>query len=239
MPKFFSRIRKHLLKEGKVINYLKYAIGEIFLVVIGILIALQVNNWKEGRTEIQEEQKLLKILKSEFEYNKVELQRNIHKSMLRNQMTDSLISLFSQPDSVVAHSNYPKFIGNLSTYSTFDPSNGALSDLLYSGKLKLIQNDTLRLKLSRWFGEMEDIKEDEIRLINFGDRQMEPWRLSHLNYNKKSKFPDQSMELIHNHTFENIVVSMWHQTNYILKNYEIIGQEIDAILLLINEDMNH
>jgi hypothetical protein len=47
MIKFFRRIRQNLLIEGKTTSYLKYAIGEIVLVVIGILIALQINNWNE------------------------------------------------------------------------------------------------------------------------------------------------------------------------------------------------
>lgn len=49
MIKFFRKIRQNLVSEGKAVNYLKYAIGEIILVVIGILIALQINNWNEER----------------------------------------------------------------------------------------------------------------------------------------------------------------------------------------------
>jgi hypothetical protein len=49
MIKFFRKIRQKLLAEGKTMNYLKYAIGEIVLVVIGILIALQINNWNTDR----------------------------------------------------------------------------------------------------------------------------------------------------------------------------------------------
>jgi hypothetical protein len=58
MIKFFRNTRQKLLKEGKTSKYLKYAIGEIILVVIGILIALQINNWNENR-KIIIEQKLL------------------------------------------------------------------------------------------------------------------------------------------------------------------------------------
>ena len=51
MIKFFRKIRQNLLSEGKTGKYFKYAIGEIVLVVIGILIALQINNWNEGRKQ--------------------------------------------------------------------------------------------------------------------------------------------------------------------------------------------
>jgi len=49
MIKFFRNIRKKILEQGKTTNYLKYAFGEIVLVVIGILIALQINNWNETK----------------------------------------------------------------------------------------------------------------------------------------------------------------------------------------------
>ncbi len=52
MIKFFHKIRQNLLNEGKTTNYFKYALGEIVLVVIGILIALQINNWNENRKKI-------------------------------------------------------------------------------------------------------------------------------------------------------------------------------------------
>ena len=51
MLRFFKNIRQQLASENKVMAYLRYAIGEILLVVIGILIALQVNNWNELRKQ--------------------------------------------------------------------------------------------------------------------------------------------------------------------------------------------
>ena len=49
MIKFFRKIRQNLLSEGNTGKYFKYAIGEIILVVIGILIALSINNWNQNR----------------------------------------------------------------------------------------------------------------------------------------------------------------------------------------------
>ena len=65
MFKFFRKIRQDLLRKGKTTKYLKYAIGEIVLVVIGILIALQINNWNENRKDrIKEHQILVDLKKS-------------------------------------------------------------------------------------------------------------------------------------------------------------------------------
>ncbi|WP_229741435.1 DUF6090 family protein, partial [Planktosalinus lacus] len=63
MIKFFRNIRKNLLNEGKTTKYFKYAIGEIILVVIGILIALQINNWNERENSISQAEKHLKTIK--------------------------------------------------------------------------------------------------------------------------------------------------------------------------------
>ena len=64
MIKFFRNIRQNLLNEGKTTKYLKYAIGEIVLVVIGILIALQINNWNINRLNIEKENRYLNEIKN-------------------------------------------------------------------------------------------------------------------------------------------------------------------------------
>ncbi|PTM02351.1 MAG: hypothetical protein DA407_15250 [Bacteroidetes bacterium] len=66
MIKFFRKIRQNLLSEGKTGKYIKYAIGEIVLVMIGILLALQVNNWNEGQKRLKQETILLGQLKEEI-----------------------------------------------------------------------------------------------------------------------------------------------------------------------------
>ena len=69
MIKFFRRIRFDLMEKNKTGKYFKYAIGEIVLVVIGILIALQINNWNEERKANISENKALLALKNEFDKN--------------------------------------------------------------------------------------------------------------------------------------------------------------------------
>jgi len=69
MLNFFRRIRRKLAEDNKPLKYARYAIGEIVLVVIGILIALQVNNWNEERKGKIEEIKLIRNINQEFTHN--------------------------------------------------------------------------------------------------------------------------------------------------------------------------
>jgi len=82
MIKFFRQIRKTLLMENKTSKYLKYAIGEIVLVVIGILIALQINNWNQDRQQRQREKKILMELKRDLVSNDNVLQNTIEMQQL-------------------------------------------------------------------------------------------------------------------------------------------------------------
>jgi hypothetical protein len=59
MFRFFRSIRQSLLNEGKTVRYMKYAVGEVLLVVVGILIALSVNDWNEGRKDRVEERTIV------------------------------------------------------------------------------------------------------------------------------------------------------------------------------------
>ena len=77
MIKFFRHIRKDLMEKNKTGKYLKYAIGEIILVVIGILIALQINNWNEDKKEQVVEKKILRELLIDLEISKRDLENDI------------------------------------------------------------------------------------------------------------------------------------------------------------------
>jgi len=232
MLKFFRKIRQNLLSEGKNAKYIKYAIGEIVLVVIGILIALQINNWNESRKEANYEQKILDELKSDFSYNKAELNRNIKKANKLASYCDSLLLIFDLPKEEVDLNKLSSFTRRLSGYSTFNPSNGALNNLLSSGNLNIIKNDSLRMHLSRWSGILEDVKEDEKRLIEFGDNRLDPITLQYLNPRSKSAKIDP--DLLGNPKFENIVRKIRASALYIVSNYETLDLEIASII----EDIN-
>ncbi|MFT5970440.1 MAG: hypothetical protein ACI8ZO_000952 [Flavobacteriales bacterium] len=87
MIKFFRRIRQNLLMENKTSKYFKYAIGEIILVVIGILIALQINNWNEKR---KNDSKIATILK--------EIQKDLLEDILKSK---ELFAYYKTHDSII------------------------------------------------------------------------------------------------------------------------------------------
>lgn len=148
MIKFFRKIRQNLLMENKTGKYFKYAIGEIVLVMIGILLALQVNNWNENRKIRNTEQVLLLDLRTEIQSNIIALETIIksHRASL-----DAIITL----DSVITNLkqvNNPLELGTLlGTHDfnmTYDPRTGILNSIINSGKLDYISNRELRYKFS-------------------------------------------------------------------------------------------
>lgn len=237
MATFFRKIRLRLFEAGKIGRYLKYAVGEIILVVIGILIALQINNWNTQRHLNKEEQAILKNLKSEFSYNQQELERNIEKAGRLKNRADSILIVFHGADNKISAERLQKLTFGLTAYATYDPSNGALNNLISSGQLNLIKNDNLRLILSKWFGEIQDVKEDELRMMSYGDTFLEPIRLQYLSYSKESRFNKNSLALLEHPEFENIVIRMYNAADYILENYEFLGGEIEKILVLIDQEI--
>jgi transposase-like protein len=78
MINFFRKIRKKLADDNKPLKYMRYAVGEILLVVVGILIALQINNWNEYRKDREKEQKVLETLADNLERNSVILHEGLN-----------------------------------------------------------------------------------------------------------------------------------------------------------------
>ncbi|HSQ87469.1 DUF6090 family protein, partial [Romboutsia sp.] len=93
MIKLFRNIRQNLLKEGKTANYLKYAIGEILLVMVGILLALQVNNWNENRKSHLNEIKLVKQLIDDATADSIFFESRIMFQQIRDTLFGNLLNL--------------------------------------------------------------------------------------------------------------------------------------------------
>lgn len=170
MIKLLRNIRQNLLNEGKTSKYLKYAIGEIFLVVIGILIALQINNWNENQKSKKDEQYVLtEVLKNLQEDATLVDEIIIHRKKTQtaiNNLQKYLSSETDDSDSLQFHLVY------LLTWERYFPINNAY-EILKSKGLQL-SNDGLTTKISRYYDYEQpkmsrsilDIEETILKIFN-------------------------------------------------------------------------
>jgi len=162
MIKFFRNIRQKSIKENKVTNYLKYAFGEIILVVVGILIAVSINNWNERLKNKTSEQELLISLLQEFETNLEILNKTIQTNTTISE-TCVKIGEFTGPSltninekeisqyMMEAFKNEAKYI----------PNNGIINEANNSGKLSLISDSNLRKSISTWLSQLKLVARQE------------------------------------------------------------------------------
>ena len=116
MIKFFRKIRQNLLMEnlsaeqaGKTSKYFKYAIGEIVLVVIGILIALQINNWNEGRKENKKEKATLLRFLNDLKADSINFQTNLNYINAIDSLHFKMFTYSQKQDSTITFQN-PTYI---------------------------------------------------------------------------------------------------------------------------------
>nr|WP_321224453.1 DUF6090 family protein [uncultured Psychroserpens sp.] len=146
MIKFFRHIRQRYIFEGKTTKYFKYAIGEIVLVVIGILIALQINNWNENRKLENDKQKLMFALKQEFLINKNALENHLVGLHKNNAQFNRLINYSA--GAIELPSDSVKLYASKIVYPiTLSMLNSVLDEAISAGKFEML-SDSLKQKLS-------------------------------------------------------------------------------------------
>jgi len=174
MIKFFRKIRQNLLSEGKTGKYFKYAIGEILLVVIGILIALSINNWNDQRKQKLAETEQLKSIKSELDLGIKNLDFILQKIDLHSNNIDSVIIMMrnSMPNSFEISG---ELLGSTIMWRTTDVSINTLNAMIASGTLNQLTNEELRVKLANLPAILTDLTEDELMVREWSENHMVPF----------------------------------------------------------------
>ena len=139
--------------------------------VVGILIALQINNWNERRKESLKETAILKQLQIEFKSNLEQLDEKIE---VRQKMIHAAMRLFQYIDHPEERNmdSINAYLGRTTVYTTYDP---ILNDLASSGSLRLIRNDYLKQILSFWSSELVQVKEDENNWLFYRNNNFFPF----------------------------------------------------------------
>ena len=173
---------------------MRYAIGEIILVVIGILLALSINNWNTRRIEGKQEKQILKQIKAEYEDNKTQLLSKMEGRFRINKAASKLLEYHSEPATIDPDS-LAIYISATLFRPTFDPATGVMDELVNSGKLYLIQNDSLRILLSNWYGKyFIEVREEEQVAMDFVQSHyvpylMERYQLRNAHYSLNVESP--------------------------------------------------
>ncbi|NAS30725.1 hypothetical protein GTQ40_07060 [Flavobacteriaceae bacterium R38] len=151
MIKFFRKIRQKTLAENKISKYLMYVTGEIILIVIGILIALQINNWSEQNKKDQEEKILLSGLIQNIDQDIISLKVLKEKDSLYLIANKTLLSAFKN-DSIRVNKSFLKLnIINGSFSPSFNPTQTIFNEMKFSGKINYISADSIRNKIQKYY----------------------------------------------------------------------------------------
>jgi hypothetical protein len=149
MIKFVRKIRQRLLLDGKFRKYLAYALGEIALVMIGILLALQVNNWNEKRKSRKMASEIYHNLLTSLEQDSVEVQRTI--DLLSNSLDTQRKLILNGPDVIPEYLNQDELdemVRNISAaVMSFFPKSGVYDLVVSNNSMDLLESNEIKASL--------------------------------------------------------------------------------------------
>lgn len=228
--KLLQTIRKKLLNKSDLKRYIAYAVGEIFLVMIGILLALQVSNWNQNRIEKKKEKNALVDLYKEFKLNE---ERISNKQSLRVSIAPKLTKYIRQISTGKAnYQSFEAFHVNQFMFGMTNPSNGVIDALISSGEIGLISNKSLKYFIADWKNQIENLYENEQILWNSGLKYIECYSKSiPIPSHNWNDWNDAKLEL----AFNTLMSNVEYKNNLI--GFEgvntIVIEECDTILQLL------
>ncbi len=238
MLKFFRAIRQKLIKEDNLKKYLIYAIGEILLVVIGILIALQINNWNENRKELAKEQLILQSLENNLVFNLQELKTTLESTIEGYNATLQLLESIKPEYSNTKIFVIDSLLAIMLKYYTYDPATGALEEIINSGELNIIQNENLKTQVSNWSSVISDARKN----LDIADDHLYNVLIVYLMENSNLRNIPRQM-----HLFEKLRLSKIPPSNFTadykslltsLKFENFVNQHAWNLIWIINEYSN-
>lgn len=234
MLHIFRRIRKSLSEEGNLKRYLIYAVGEILLIVIGILIALALNNWNEQRKDGIKEKKLLKELAENLRVNLNALD-SILQDFKADEGSSNLIIEVIQNKHIYHDSMDYHFARALNVEPLYPLSFVAYESLKNAG-FDLVANDQLRKEMINLFeltyitAQLRQQQSPDIWEFNLRRFMVDP--------NNWSYKPYDFDELVKDREFQSLINRMKSNRWWIKVAYEKSHEESQRVLQLITDELN-
>jgi hypothetical protein len=175
----FRKLRKSFFLPGKVRTYVAYAIGEIALIMVGILLALQVSEWNQERRDAVEETEILNGLKREFTgyHQHLKYSLNNHAKMM-----SAMLAILKSMDTGSWFSEdwtIDEAIDQLLSPPTSDLGNGVRDALIQGGRMEIISNRALREQIANWPKYFEELKDDQDMSRNIVLHHLIPYFIAH------------------------------------------------------------
>ena len=247
MQNLFKRITSNAPKGGA---YLRYALGEIFLVMVGILLAVQVNNLNEHRKDRNEEQLILKGLLKEFLANKTELESTMS---INETIVEGLQVMYRQTgnkwDGSLTRQMSDSLSLNMTSYVVPAIGTAYLDDILTTGKILIIQDKKLQYELTKWPKELDDHAiETEDGAAHFIRTQSAPFmdKNYHMNIGRVSQVFHEPSGFEFDHKtiyqipeFENLVLSRASFALFANEENQILLDLTHTIIALIQNKLNN
>lgn len=253
MINFFRKIRLRLMVTEQKTKYLKYALGEIILVVIGILIALSINNWNELRKLKKEEQSYLLGLKEEFNFN-LEALKRVSRTNENNVKKAIELLKYTGPDSPnLTELQFDSLLwGAIVNEVQYLPSPGVINEITNAGKLGNFSDKELKKALASWesvltrirFQEQNEVLRSRMEIIDFVNDKTNIRRAAHRNYGAlvgfgPSKFKGRSQNVLQMAEFENRLLDFVFTSFFLSENYyPQLNEKIEEILKLIEKNID-
>tara|TARA_R110002167_G_scaffold270508_3_gene477027 strand:- start:120 stop:833 length:714 start_codon:yes stop_codon:yes gene_type:complete len=235
--KFFRKIRQQLLTENKFSKYLLYAIGEIALVVIGILIALSINNWNEGNKRKSQEKKILLHMKRNLESNLLQDYPNL---VLDNSLKSTSIVLDYLENRKPYNDSLDYHFAWIPAYTRHMPNSTAYENLKTIG-FDIISNDSLRenyQKLYAFHYELARFQRNELAYDNsnkFRDFYKKHFRNFIWHENAT---PINYPSLLENNEFHEMLISTQNYNLIQLTYRNKTNEEVEKLIKMIDKELN-
>ena len=189
MFKFFRNIRQSLLMKDKISKYYKYAFGEIILVVIGILIALSINNWNEARKNRIEQLILINNIIEDLRLDSIHINKSLSEVGNQKKLVDDLISKSLDKKKQL---NY-EFIGLLRFSSDFRP----ISQRNHSVSVSNLDDEFIRELLQGYFIEEDKVLDIFLEYVDIIHNKIRPYLSETGMHNLESLYKYKDNESLH------------------------------------------
>jgi len=240
MIKFFRKIRQQLLSENRITTYFLYAIGEIFLVMVGILLALQVNNWNEDRKLEQKESVYLKGLKQNLLESKKELNRVIEESDITANSINYLVKVVRDNEQIGERA-LDSLIMKAMGYTKYQTRQGVIDELTSSGQVSIIKSDYLRTEIASWNANLINIREAEEMgkdaFFDYSDRLSKYFDFSGMTSDEKVFNAESRALFLSDINTRNTLAQIRYSSQALNEAYLEKREHIDTLIIVINKEL--